>query len=563
MGKKQKRVSEQRLSCYFDLLEEDLLYANPQNSEGSYAVERQFDRCRKKAIYVRRDLEEKAAADFAALNTRLGALRVDLPRDVLQNARLFITRALEGFTKKHVPESIQETLDYGVMFDHWRFGTGAACLSDDGETIVDHHPATKMVNGMTSTSDARDLVLMLRRNDSYFRSYDSKADEFFGMVSLVQGSRFRTVPKNQTAVRPIATEPTGNMCLQLAAGEYITGALRWVGLDISTQQAKNRELARQGSMCGTLATLDLKDASSMQTPQLIELVWPSKWFNLFMRLRSPKIEMQKGVWIEANMISTMGNGFTFPMMTMTILALLYGYRCCRGGPSNRIDWSITGVYGDDIILKACEADEFIDILHRSGYVVNREKSFVGGPFRESCGGDYKSGVDVTPFYVKNLQDDADVFTAMNQQLKWSAKVGVVLYRPLRYLKSLLEGKCHLVPEWCADDAGVKTQECPSRYSYLHPKQKWRRHAGACLSRHHFDMKLCVGGYAVQQHMVRLPKWLMEKAEDTDLFYLPRPDKTWYGVRKARIPEGFRDGSFPLERNAAESSYIALLVKLVV
>lgn len=551
----QQKSSERRLDQYLELLEEDLLYASTRSDAQAFAIERQLDRCRKKAVYVRQELRAKAEADFISLNDRLGDLVIDLPRGVVENAQWFIVRALWGFTKKNVPESIQETLDLGLLFGLWRFGKGAS--SSD---VPDPHPAVKMGHGMTTTSNARDLVLMLRRWDDHFARIESCEDTQRN-VTEVQGSIFDTVHKNQTSYRPIAKEPTGNMCLQLAGGEYVSGALRWVGLDIRDQQPKNNRLARLGSISNELATLDLKDASSMQTMKLIELLWPREWYNFMMSVRSPSMQIGEE-WINLNMMSTMGNGFTFPVMTMTILALLYGYRCCRGGPRNRIDWSITGVFGDDIILQSSEAEEFIDILHRAGYVVNVDKSFVVGPFRESCGGDYWNGVDVTPFYVKNLRHDADVYKTLNRAIEWACAHDLYLYRSNAYLRTLLEGELFLVPEWMPVTAGIRYRFGPRRFSYLHANQVWMK-----LDETDYAERLYIGGFlssAGGNFGVLSDKLRKRLGYDAaDMLYLPRPHQQGYSVRRSRLASCYLDGWDPLERSDRASHQRAFLVDLLI
>jgi hypothetical protein len=58
------------------------------------------------------------------------------------------------------------------------------------------------------------------------------------------------------------------------------------------------------------------------------------------------------------------------------------------------------VYGDDIVCPTAWVKEVFTILDSLGFLVNKEKSFVDGPFRESCGKEYLHGVDVTPIYYR-------------------------------------------------------------------------------------------------------------------------------------------------------------------
>ena len=88
----------------------------------------------------------------------------------------------------------------------------------------------------------------------------------------------------------------------------------------------------------------------------------------------------------------MGNGFTFPLETLIFWALTAS--ACEG------DVDSVSVYGDDIICPRERADDVIDTLTMCGFKINLEKSFVEGPFRESCGCDYYKGIDIRPFYKK-------------------------------------------------------------------------------------------------------------------------------------------------------------------
>lgn len=529
-GKNRRLKKEALLSAFFDVFEKELVsYAgNVSDPAIDYAIDRQFTRCRKKARYERPDLVEEAREKFLAVNTSLESVALDLPLDIVNNAREYIEHILSGFTKKLVPSSIQETLDYGVLWDRWRFGPGASYGTKA------KHTAEKVGSAWTVTSDCEDLVKQLRVQDPHFSSQDHE----HGLpLVVVRGSRFETAPKNQDAVRPIAIEPLGNMAVQLAAGGYIAGALAYAGLRIPLQQPRNKLLALIGSRTGNLATIDESDASNRIVNALVVALMPRKWTTLLMRCRSPEIEIKPGVWIRCNMISTMGNGFTFALMTLLHVALLYAYRACRGGPRLHIDWSTAGVYGDDIIVRSSEYEEFTDILVRAGLKINHDKSFWDGPFRESCGGDYWNGYDVTPVYVKRLRHDADIYVAMNQLLRWGAEHDLLLWSSLTFLKDALSGPLLLVPEWYADTAGVRTRIVGRKFRYLAPKKQFVELAAD----HCYAMKLFSGGYVLP--MVRRRKGKDgKKIKYEALCFTPRlPDGPRYACKKSRLPKGFLDG----------------------
>lgn len=541
-----KSVSETRLNLLFDTLESELVsHAGTAATPATdYAIDRLFSRCRKKARYERPDLEIKTEETFLSINRSLDpdVFSCDINPLILSNARLFVAVTLERFTKSLVPESIQESLDYGVLLDRWRFGPGAS------NGIRGSHPAEKIDQDWTVTSSCKPLVMLLRKQDADFRAFDERAGT---SLVEVQGSRFETVPKNQDTLRPIAVEPLGNMVLQLAAGQYIADALRCIGLDITKQQPKNKLLARLGSIHGKLATIDLSSASDRISVELVRLLMPAKWFKLLMALRSPHI-LVRGEWVVANMISTMGNGFTFALMTLLLTSLIYGFRAVRGGPNLYIDWSCTAVYGDDIIIKTAEYAPFICVLESAGLVVNVDKSYSEGPFRESCGGDYWNGIDVTPFYVKSLACDADVYVAMNQLLTWMVNFDLCFPQTLSMLHGFLEGGLFLVPEWMQAYQGVQTQDAPRRFKYLEYVPQKRKYRGF------FALKLAVGGYVVDMEPDKPAE--TSRLDVTVFGYVPRSRKIRYQVRKARIPQGYLNGWDAVERSQAASKSRAFWVR---
>ena len=546
MSKSNVPNGELRLTAFFTTLLEELLDKGPQSA----AVSRQVQRARKRARFLREDLRGLAIADFLAVNKRVGELQVASPpsqvldRRVIDNARYFITTVLERFTTSFDELAIQQPLEMSFLFSNWRFGPGAS------NGVKGTHAADKIWQDMTCTALCEPLVLKLRRLNPYFVANDGRNG--VSGTRQIEGSRLTTVPKNEDTERTIAIEPSGNMCLQLAAGMYLEGALRHIGLDIRNQQLKNIAMAKRGSIKGDVATLDLKSASDMISIDLVRALMPDVWFDLLMKLRSPTITVcgdgkssDSGVQVELNMISTMGNGFTFPLMTLLIVALIYGYRCTRGGPNLYIDWTNTCVFGDDIIIPTHEYAGFVDVLTKAGLVVNLDKSYSEGYFRESCGGDFLNGVDITPFYVKSLVSEADVYVVINQVMNWAFRVNLRMHRTLTLLRSFIDGKPHLVPEWLNPDQGILTAGCPKRYTYLSKVQEMVQLRNGAT---HFSMPLAVGGYLVPV--------------GDGLFYLPRSNKPLkVKVRRSRLPRGYLDGWDPGYRSQPATAEVASLTAI--
>lgn len=542
---KQKKL----LLKLFETLTDDLNALQQLDPAREFAVERLRSRMRKRAdIGNHQLLKAHAVSSFLKLNAEVGLMDVWLPSEVEAEAKEFIERVLWNASSKFDEESIQDPLNWEMMADLWRFGPGTSNGIDGTHTVM------KIQQPMTATPKCIPMVKRLRALHPYLATFDaykvSRDDQYSG-VTPTYGNRLSTVRKNEEIERTIAIEPSGNMCLQLAFGRVVEIALMLIGLDIRHQQPRNQRLARRGSIEDDIATLDLKSASDRNTVRLISKLWPVECVRFMVASRSPFMKVGKDEYIELNMLSTMGNGFTFPVMTLTILALLYAVRRCYFGGGRRIDWTTTAVFGDDIIVPSEEAEILIEVLESAGFAVNRDKSFLQGPFRESCGGDYWNGVDVTPFYVKELRDDMDIYTAINQILSWCGKMNLFLPRSLTYLMSLLPS-IRFVPEWFQDTSGIRRASVSSSFTYLAEQRK----ESVLPDTNFFATTLVCGGY--------LTPTVRKKRKQTayTLTYVTREAKAKIVVRKGRLPKGFLSGWDPLSRTQVESNYIDRLVTIL-
>jgi hypothetical protein len=223
----------------------------------------------------------------------------------------------------------------------------------------------------------------------YLLSFSRWCGREFSPVTIVGGNKVVTVPKNAKTERTIAIEPDWNMFFQLGLGGAIRHRLqRTFGLLWPTAQERNKRLAREGSLTNELATVDLKGASDTVSLALVELLLPSDVLQHVLSLRSPTGLLKDGTLVTYEKVSSMGNGFTFELETAIFYCLV---RACSG---------YAVAYGDDIVCRSRSAAEVVDFLRFCGFSVNEKKTHVTGPFRESCGGHFHSGVDVTPPYVR-------------------------------------------------------------------------------------------------------------------------------------------------------------------
>lgn len=236
----------------------------------------------------------------------------------------------------------------------------------------------------------------------------------------VRGSRISSVPKDAEKRRPINVEPFGNMLLQLATGTRLKGALRDKARNcLYTGQATHRE------MCKNLnyATVDFSGASDsislgvfrtlfkrvphivrwiehIRCAEVVELVENEITRDLspLERLLSPDNK-----WVQLNKLSSMGNGFTFEVLTTVLLSIARTF-----DPTSR-------VYGDDVIIRKEYFAEYCAVCEALGFKVNRDKSFSKRGFRESCGTFYMDGFgEVLSFEFDAVCSTGRLFVALNK-----------------------------------------------------------------------------------------------------------------------------------------------------
>lgn len=341
------------------------------------------------------------------------------------------------------PEGHNLVFHLNDLFDRGRCGPGVAV----GARGTDFY--TKFFDSPL-TSSCQQLVVAYKNataNDlgSTWATAETNRSSLWGEPTLVSGSRFSFVPKDDTTSRLIAIEPSLNMFYQLGLGRLLEERLvSFFGLDITSQPQINQEAARFGSVTDGLVTLDLSNASDSLGLPMLEWALPGPTLDLLRLLRSP-IGSLSSEQLELHMVSTMGNGFTFPLETLVFSCVVVAcIKSIRVKPVRPYTASLAaqesndllgfwGVFGDDIICHQRIAQRVIRLLGLLGFEVNRDKSFVEGSFRESCGRDFYKGRDVRGVYIKRLDTPESRYVAINALNVWSAKTGISLQRTIRRL----------------------------------------------------------------------------------------------------------------------------------
>jgi hypothetical protein len=215
-----------------------------------------------------------------------------------------------------------------------------------------------------------------------------------------------SVPKTLKTPRIIAMEPVYMQYVQQGLLEKIEEGYkkhvfpRSFVNHVGTQHV-NQELACLGSTDGSLATLDLSEASDRVSNQLVRVMLsPHRWlFQAVDACRSRTAELPDVGKVRLAKFASMGSALTFPFEAMVFCTLVFlgierdvGHRLSR-----REILSYSGkvrVYGDDIIVPVEHVRSVIHFLETNGLKVNGRKSFWNGKFRESCGKEYYNGTDV-------------------------------------------------------------------------------------------------------------------------------------------------------------------------
>lgn len=221
------------------------------------------------------------------------------------------------------------------------------------------------------------------------------------LANVVRHDRLMFIHKNITSLRSIGAQPTCSGMLQLGVHSVMAPMLARVGVDL-TDQGWNQRLAYLGSLNwedeDAYCTLDKTDASNLIARLLIAFSFPAEWSKLLLRIRTPGYEAPPefgGGLYDYHMYAGMGNGTTFAVETLLFWAASFATSDCA-----TIDEYVAkrefAVYGDDVILRRSHAQRYMAFAKFLGFRFNAKKTFLDGPFRESCGADYFGGIPVRP-----------------------------------------------------------------------------------------------------------------------------------------------------------------------
>jgi hypothetical protein len=326
--------------------------------------------------------------------------------DVLSRMRSFITHVI-GFSPDD--DAIAQKCDFGsgaslgvhgnathvgkkISRREWTVTAGAAMYGFD--MIMKH-------------AQLRDVFLEKRGGITCVDPQGAQK-RFLARSRIVTNNKISFVPKTARIFRSIAVEPLVNGYVQKGVDEVLRLYLKRINIDLR-DQTRNQRMAREGSLDDSedsFVTIDLASASDSISVGLARELLPPDWFYLLDRIRSKEFEYN-GLVQQYHKFCSMGNGFCFPLQTLIFVAACHASGAGKPG----IDFT---VYGDDIIVRRKHAGSVLKLLAKLGFAVNKDKTFLTGSFRESCGADWYGGVAVRPYTLDDAFDCVEsIFKFLN------------------------------------------------------------------------------------------------------------------------------------------------------
>lgn len=348
--------------------------------------------------------------------------------------QLQVLRFLKRYTPKEAIGDFQPFLDVNKKVRDFRSESSYIryCVCESLRNLLrsytyDSHGCT-LPTGAAYEKEAKTMVDKLRVYEKYDPLY------LYPLVgNTVQtepapkANRAAMVPKTIFKPRYICLEPVAR---SVQAGGVEAGIYKclppWCNYQ---EQERNRALAMQGSLDNSLATIDLSAASDTVSWQLIQdslydtelladlsrcratrTLVPNPEFGSIQYsdewdgerwVRRYKLDNRRTIRMVPAMLSSMGNRITYPMECAVFIACIdvANHFCGVDTPVRDLPVNMYGCVGDDLIVPADIAQALILVLTSVGFTVNEEKSFYGIEyFRESCGGEYYHGIDISTVY---------------------------------------------------------------------------------------------------------------------------------------------------------------------
>lgn len=282
------------------------------------------------------------------------------------------------------------------------------------------YDGTKSRHGSGSTADVGSCKLykcIAQRNDAvlnhcimYNNQYNTEppTPSYTGTAKLKRCSKLVFVPKNIKKLRSISMEPTALQYWQqgvmVSLMDYFERNKYLKNILHLKDQNVNKSFAYTGSIDDSYSTIDLSHASDSVTYDLVKALFKKACPTLYVWLvgtRSTHTLLPDGREFRLLKFAPMGSAVCFPIESLVfaaISAVAIDLSYAKHAKSRSVTelTKTFKVYGDDIIVPSYSGALTVNLLKLYGFTPNEEKSYLHGPFKESCGGNYFCGVDITP-----------------------------------------------------------------------------------------------------------------------------------------------------------------------
>lgn len=404
---------------------------------------------------------EKAIAGFSECNDACRETNTRLNADRLNPIRGFAVHQVLNLAKVKVHEVLGELTEerYLECLRKADFGPGSPYVPDMGWTDT-RGLQFKIAGNQTVTRKALPhAILALRLNDGWLDSLLTADAQY----AVVDEGALSTVIKNAVIDRVIEQQPSLCVYLQKGVGAEMARLLLSVGIDLSSQ-ARNHRAARQGSLDGQTATVDMTSASDLIAVAMVKWLFPEAWFELLSDIKVDWGKYPDGKLRRHEMFSTMGNATTFPMQCLVFYSVAWATCVLSGDDVRKIR-----VYGDDVIVPVGAVALMFETLRYCGHKPNVAKTYVWGPMRESCGKDYVQGIDIRPVYVDTCpKTDMEVMSVHN-------RLALMAMMPLPRTLSYLRNRARDL--WGPPDLGASLEEAYEALIGSHIAPRWLKRAG--------------------------------------------------------------------------------------
>jgi hypothetical protein len=376
--------------------------------------------CYKALVTHDKTTTEKAFQSFIETNSVVGRFGSDLAR---------VSPALLDSTRRHVQSVLFKFREGRLLPSH---GPGAVTTSK--ERWLNIYPTIESLYPFS---------------DWYSPYYNADASAAWDVASHSEQieAKLIAVPKDSRGPRLICVHPAEAVWLQQglrrelerSIGLFRTSKGPWPKGHIHfDDQSVNGKIALLSSKSRRYATIDMKEASDRISETLVQVLFGRK-YKYFgccraQKFRIPELGSLRNLVGDIYSYAPMGNATTFPVQSLIFWAI-----CVASLQRQRFHQpGAVFVFGDDIIIPTECVLGVIDDLESFGLLVNKEKSFWRGAFRESCGVDAFNGFNVTPVrwkttidaeHLEDLQSLSDI--AMRLRIAGYEGAAATTYRTLR------------------------------------------------------------------------------------------------------------------------------------